>query len=353
MRALVYKGASASPVIALEDRPQPTLQLPTDCIVKMHRTTICGTDLHILHGNVPTCPPGRVLGHEGIGYVEEAGEGVKRFKKGDKVLISCITSCATCIPSRKGMSSHCKTGGWTLGHTNDGTQPEYVRIPHADSSLHPAPKAPEGDKDGKGLVTLSDILPTGLECGVLNGKVQPGCTVAIVGAGPVGLAALMTAQLYSPRTIVMIDRDESRLEVAKKMGATHTVVAGGDDVQKKAMALTDDGEGFDTVIEAVGYPATFELCQDLVAVGGTIANVGVHGSKVDLHLEKLWGHNITITTRLVDAAATPMLLKLYEARKLQTSSLVTHDFAFGDMVKAYDVFGKAAEHGALKLNIEM
>ncbi|KAK4983623.1 hypothetical protein LTR66_004617 [Elasticomyces elasticus] len=357
MKALVYKGASASPVIALEDRPQPTLQLPTDAIVKVLRTTICGTDLHILHGDVPTCPPGRVLGHEGVGEVFSAGDGVKRFKKGDKVLISCITSCATCIPCRKGLSSHCKTGGWTLGHTNDGTQAEYVRIPHADSSLHPAPKAPQGDEQGKGLVTLSDILPTGLECGVLNGKVQPGCTVAIVGAGPVGLAALMTAQLYSPRLIVMIDRDEKRLEVAKKMGATHAVVAGGgggdDDVQTKARALTDDGEGFDTVIEAVGYPATFELCQDLVAVGGTIANVGVHGSKVDLHLEKLWGHNITITTRLVDAAATPMLLKLYEAGKLQTSSLVTHDFAFSDMVKAYDVFGKAAEHGALKLNIEM
>lgn len=386
MKALVYKGASSSPVIAYEDKPRPTLASPSDAIVKVRRTTICGTDLHILKGDLPECTPGRILGHEGVGEIFQAGDSVKRFKTGDPVLISCITSCGTCVPCRKGMCSHCTTGGWILGHTIDGTQAEFVRIPHADTSLHPAPKFPEDDVSGKGLAMLSDILPTGLECGVLNGKVQPGGTVIVIGCGPVGLGILMTAQLYSPSMIVMVDGDESRLAIAKKMGATHTVVA-GPEAQANAQTLTN-GEGFDTVIEAVGIPATFEMAQNLVATGGTIANVGVHGTKVDLHLEKLWSENISkccgltslvsllnnvplaITTRLVDAVVTPMLLRLYEAGKLPTSALVTHgkfllvvqgvyantrvlDFPFKDIVKAYGVFGKAAEHSALKLNIEM
>lgn len=345
MKALIYKDIGT---VALEDRPQPTIQNPTDALVKVAYTTICGTDTHILKGDVPTCEPGRILGHEGVGTVQEVGDGVRKFQAGDRVLIACITSCATCTYCRRGMSSHCTTGGWILGHTTDGTQAEYVRIPNADSSLHPVPQG----VDEKALVMISDILPTGLECGVLNGKVQPGCSVAIVGAGPVGLAALMTAQLYSPSLLIVIDKDPNRLKVAKKLGAHHTVESGKEEPREAVKKLTDQ-IGCDTVIEAVGVPATFELCQDLVAPGGTIANVGVHGSKVDLHLEALWAMNISITTRLVDAVTTPMLLRLFAAGKLEAGQLITHDYAFTDMVTAYDTFKAAAEHAALKVLVQM
>lgn len=284
MKALVYKGIDS---VELQERPRPKLQSPTDAIIKLSKTTICGTDLHIRSGDVATCTPGRILGHEGVGIVEELGTSVTAFQEGEKVLISCISSCASCEYCRRGMYSHCKTGGWILGNTIDGTQAEYVRVPHAASSLYPIPPA----ANEEALVMLSDIFPTGLECGVLNGKVEPGGTVAIIGAGPVGLAALITAQLYSPSLIIMIDRDMNRLESAKKLGAHYAIDPTNGEAVKNVKSITD-GKGCDTVIEAVGIPATFELCQELVAPGGTIANVGVHGAKVDLHLEKLWSQNI-------------------------------------------------------------
>jgi alcohol dehydrogenase len=284
MKALVYKAVNS---VALQDRPVPTLSSPTDAIIKVTKTTICGTDLHIRKGDVATCKPGRVLGHEGVGIVQSAGSTVKRFKEGDRVLISCISSCATCEYCREGMYSHCTSGGWVLGNTIDGTQAEYVRIPHADSSLYAIPSG----ADEASLVMLSDIFPTGLECGVLNGKVQPGGTVVIVGAGPIGLAAIITAQMYSPSKIIAIDMDPKRLEVAKQLGATETIDSSKEDAVVRVKAITD-GKGCDSVIEAVGIPATFLLCQELLAPGGILANVGVHGTKVDLHLQNLWDRNI-------------------------------------------------------------
>ncbi|RMZ84814.1 hypothetical protein DV737_g1042, partial [Chaetothyriales sp. CBS 132003] len=344
MKALVYKGNGQC---ALEDRPVPTLKNATDAIVKMVYTTICGTDTHILHGDVPTCEPGRILGHEGAGVVQEVGAAVSRFKKGDKVLINCITSCASCVYCRRGMYSHCVKGGWILGHVQDGTQAEYVNIPFADQGLH---LIPEG-VDDKSIVMLSDILPTGLECGVLNGKVQPGGTVAVIGTGPVGLAAIITAQLYSPSLIIAIDKDENRLSVAKKLGANQAVVS--DDNAEAAVKKLTDGIGCDTVIEAVGVPATLELAQDLVAPGGVIANVGVHGKSCSLKIEKLWLQNIALTTRLVDTVTTPMLLKLYTAGTLKTDGLITHEYPFGKMEDAYGTFKAAAQHKALKMLISM
>ena len=308
MKALVYHGPGQK---QLEDRPKPTIQAPSDAIVKILKTTICGTDLHILKGDVPTCEPGRILGHEGVGVVEEVGPAVTAFHPGDHVLISCISSCGKCEYCRRGMYSHCTTGGWILGNEIDGTQAEYVRTPHADTSLY---HVPEGANE-EALVMLSDILPTGFECGVLNGKVSPGGTVAIVGAGPIGLAALLTAQFYSPAEIIMVDLDDNRLGLASQFGATHTVNSSDGKADDAVKALTG-GRGADTVIEAVGVPATFHLCQDLVAPGGIIANIGVHGTKVDLHLEKLWSHNVAITTRLVDTVTTPMLLKTVQSKKL-------------------------------------
>jgi alcohol dehydrogenase len=343
MKAFIYIGPGNK---RLEDRPKPELKAPSDAIVKMTKTTICGTDLHILKGDVATCRPGRILGHEGTGVIDTVGTGVTTFSPGDRVLVSCISACGKCEYCRRGMYSHCLTGGWILGNEIDGTQAEYVRIPHADTSLYPIPE----DADEEALVMLSDILPTGFECGVLNGKVAPGSTVAIVGAGPIGLATLLTAQFYSPAEIIMIDLDDNRLEVARRFGATRTVNSASGKAAEEVKAMTG-GCGVDTAIEAVGIPTTFLLCQDVVAPGGVIANIGVHGSKVDLHLERLWSHNIAITTRLVDTVTTPMLLKTVQAKKIDPKLLITHRFKFDQLLDAYETFGHAAKTKALKVMI--
>jgi alcohol dehydrogenase len=344
MQAFVYHGPGKK---ALESRPKPEIQAPTDAIVKMTKTTICGTDLHILKGDVPTCQPGRILGHEGIGIVDTVGPAVTAFKAGDRVLISCISACGKCAYCRKLMYSHCTTGGWILGNTIDGTQAEFVRIPYADTSLYPM----SDGADEEALVMLSDILPTGFECGVLNGKVQPGNTVAIVGSGPIGLAALLTSQFYSPAEIIMVDLDNNRLEVARRFGAT-AVVNSTDGNAVDTIMKTTGGRGVDTAIEAVGVPTTFELCEKIVAPGGVIANIGVHGTKVDLHLENLWDRNITITTRLVDTVSTPMLLNSLRSNKIDPKLLITHRFKLDHILEAYETFGHAADTRALKVIIE-
>jgi alcohol dehydrogenase len=343
MKALIYNGPGKT---ALEDRPKPGIKAPTDAIVRITKTTICGTDLHIIKGDVATCEPGRILGHEGVGVIDEVGGAVTSFKKGDHVLISCVSACGKCDYCRRQMYSHCTTGGWILGHRIDGTQAEFVRTPHADLSLY---HIPEG-ADEEALVMLSDILPTGFECGVLNGKVAPGGSVVIVGAGPVGLAALLTAQFYSPGQIIMIDLDDNRLEIARKFGATSTINSADGKAAAAVMALTGN-IGADTVIEAVGIPATFELCQQLIAPGGVIANVGVHGQPADLHLETLWDRNIAITTRLVDTATIPMLFKTVAAKKIDPTLLITHHFKLADILEAYDTFRNAAKTKALKVII--
>ena len=344
MKALVYHGPGKK---AFEDHARPEITAPGDAIVKISKTTICGTDLHILKGDLPSCTPGRILGHEGVGVIESVGAAVTAFKPGDRVLISCVSACGKCEFCRKGMFSHCTTGGWILGNTIDGTQAEFVRIPHADTSLYPIPEG----ADEEALVMLSDILPTGFECGVLNGKVQPGSSVAIVGSGPIGLAALLTAQFYSPGEIIMIDLDDNRLEVAKRFGATQTINSADGHAVEALMKLTD-GRGVDTAIEAVGVPATFELCEQIVAAGGVIANIGVHGVPVTLHMERLWDRNISITTRLVDTASTPMLLKVLKAERINPKLLITHRFKLSAILEAYDTFGNAAKTRALKVILE-
>ena len=341
MNALVYHGPGQK---SWEEKPNPTLQQTTDAIVRIVKTTICGTDLHILKGDLPEVTEGRILGHEGIGIIDEVGTAVTTFKKGDRVLISCISSCGKCAFCRKGMYSHCEQGGWILGHLIDGTQAEYVRIPFADTSLYHIPEHANDDA----IVMLSDILPTGFECGVLNGDVKPGDAVVIVGAGPVGLAALLTAQFYTPALLIVIDVDDNRLEVAMALGATHTINSQRDDVLHEVMSLTEK-RGADVAIEAVGIPATFDLCAAVIAAGGRIANVGVHGKPVELHLETLWSKNITITTRLVDTVTTPMLMKTVLAKKLDGTKLITHYFALNDIMQAYDTFEHAAREKALKV----
>ncbi|HEY5096387.1 MAG TPA: zinc-dependent alcohol dehydrogenase family protein [Candidatus Eremiobacteraceae bacterium] len=341
MKALVYLGDGKK---AYQDAPKPTITAPTDAIVKIVKTTICGTDLHILKGDVPTAQPGRILGHEGVGIIDEAGAAVSSFKKGDRVLISCVTSCGACVYCRRLMFSHCVNGGWILGNSIDGTQAEFVRIPYADTSLYPILDGENEDA----LVMLSDILPTGYECGVLNGHITPGSTVAIVGSGPIGLAALLTAQFYSPAEIIMIDLDGKRLETAKRFGATSIINSTDGKAHETLMKMTDD-RGVDTAIEAVGIPATFELCEQIVAAGGHIANIGVHGKPVSLHLEQLWDRNIAITTRLVDTVSTPTLLKMVRAQKIDPNRLITHHFKLEAIIDAYDTFEHAAKTGALKV----
>jgi alcohol dehydrogenase len=344
MKALVYHGPGKR---ALEDKPKPVIQLPTDAIVKITKTTICGTDLHIMKGDVPTVTDGRILGHEGVGVVDQVGAGVSTFRAGDRVLLSCISSCGKCGNCKKGMYSHCENGGgWILGNLIDGTQAEYVRIPFADNSMYPVPAG----ADEEALVMLSDILPTGFECGVLNGQVKPGDTVAIVGGGPIGLAALLTAQFYSPAEIIMIDIDANRLAIAKKFGATQTVDNSDGKAAEKVMALTSN-RGVDVAIEALGMAVSFDVCQAVVAAGGHIANIGVHGKAVQLNMDKLWDRNITLTTRLVDTVTTPMLLKTVASGKVRPAELITHHFDLADVMKAYDTFGNAMKERALKVII--
>ena len=312
MKGLVYGGPGK---IELKNIPKPGIEKPTDALVKIIKTTICGTDLGILHGKTPSCKPGTTLGHEGVGVIEEVGTGVRSFKKGDHVIISCITSDGTCEYCKKQMYSHCEDGGWILGHLINGTQAEYVRIPHADNSLHHIPKG----ADEESLVMLSDILPTGHEIGVLNGNVKPGDTIVIVGAGPIGMSVLLTSQFYSPAKIYMIDVDEN---------------------------------GVDVAIEAVGVPPTFDMCQDVIRPGGHVAVVGVHGKSVDFKLQDLWIKNITLRTGLVNTNTTPMLLKTVVSEKIDPKKLITHHFKLANIMKAYEVFGNAGKEKAMKVIIE-
>lgn len=343
MKALVYQGPGKKDWI---DRQKPAIQKPTDVIVKVMKTTICGTDLHILKGDVPTVDEGRILGHEGVGVVEEVGSAVRNFKKGDSVLISCITSCGSCPNCKRQLYAHCDDGGWILGHRIDGTQAEYVRVPHGDNSLYVIPQG----ADEEALVMLSDILPTGLEIGVQSGGVKPGDTIAIVGAGPVGMSALLTAQFYSPSRIIMIDMDPARLALARQFGATDTIQVGQEDAAAAVMQLTG-GQGVDVAIEAVGVPATFDICQKIVMPGGKLANVGVHGKPVDLHIEDLWIKNINISMGLVCTSTTPMLLKTVGSGKLDPKKLITHRFGLNEILDAYEVFANAAREKAMKVII--
>ncbi|WP_226998846.1 zinc-dependent alcohol dehydrogenase family protein [Flavisolibacter tropicus] len=343
MRALVYNGPES---IELKEVAVPTLNKPTDALIKITMTTICGTDLGIIKGKVPDVKPGTTLGHEGVGIVQEVGTAVRNFKKGDHVLISCITSDGTCEYCKKGMYAHCEDGGWILGHLINGTQAEYVCIPHADNSLHHIPPG----SDEEALVMLSDILPTGYEIGVLNGRVKPGDTIAIIGSGPIGLAALLTAQFYSPAKIYMVDMDNNRLSVAKRFGATHVINSETEDPVQRVMVETKDG--VDVAIEAVGLPASFDVCQRIVRPGGHLAVIGVFGHGVDLQLDKLWIKNITMTTGLVSTYTTPMLLKTVASGKLEPKKLITHRFKMNDILNAYNVFGNAGTEKALKVIIE-
>lgn len=341
MKALIYYGVGT---LQWEDKPEPKILSMTDAIVRMKKTTICGTDLHILKGNVSTVSSERILGHEGIGVIEEIGTSVTEHKVGDTVLISCITSCGKCANCKKGNYGHCATGGWMLGNTIDGCQAEYVRIPHANGSLHQLPAG----ADEEAYVMLSDILPTGFEIGVMEGKVYPGCTLAIVGAGPVGLAALLTAQFYSPAKIIMIDIDENRLRVAENLGATDLINNRDGKAVDGVMKLTA-GIGVDVTIEAIGTPAGWDICENIVAAGGNIAILGVHGKSVTLHLEQMWKRNFTMTAGLVHTTTIPMLMSAVQSGRVQPRKLISHHLGLSEIRHAYDVFGTAAKYQALKV----
>jgi alcohol dehydrogenase len=345
MKALVYHGPGLR---AWETAPDPSILEPTDAIVRIDSSTICGTDLHILKGDVPEVKPGTVLGHEAVGTIVATGAAVSTLQEGDRVLVSCITSCGRCRFCREGHYGLCTGGGgWIFGHLIDGLQAEYARVPFADTSVH---KVPDSLTDEQ-VLFLADILPTSYEVGVLNGKVGPGDTVAIVGAGPIGLAAVMTAKLLTPSRVVAIDLDTSRLDKAREFGADFTIDNGREDAVAAVQELTG-GLGADVAIEAVGVPETFELCTELIRPGGRVANVGVHGHSATLHLEKLWIQDVTITTGLVDTVTTPILMQLIEQGKLDPTIFATHRFSLADTMDAYDTFGSAAESGALKVVLD-
>jgi alcohol dehydrogenase len=342
MKALVYHGPGNK---SWDDVPDPVLIDDTDAIVRVDVTTLCGTDLHILKGDVPAVVDGRILGHEAVGTVTEVGSAVTAVKPGDRVVVSCVSACGRCRYCREGMYGQCLGGGgWILGHTINGTQAELVRVPFADTSTYVMPAG----LDDEAALMLSDILPTSYEVGVINGCVRPGDTVAVVGAGPIGLSAILAARLFSPGHIVAIDLADSRLEAAKQFGADVTINATREDVDAQLRTLTG-GLGVDVAIEAVGTPGTFETCAKIVRPGGHVANIGVHGSPATLHLEDLWSRNVTITTGLVDTWSTSTLLKLVCSDQLDAKRFVTHRFALGDIVDAYDTFGRAADTAALKV----
>jgi len=344
MRALVYHGPGSK---SWEEVPDPVLVESTDAIIGVDTTTICGTDLHILKGDVPEVVDGRILGHEAVGTVEAVGDAVTTIRPGDRVLVSCISSCGRCRYCRDGSYGQCLGGGgWILGHTINGTQAQFVRVPFADTSTYKLPASVTDEQ----AVMLSDILPTSYEVGVLNGTVRPADVVAIVGAGPIGLAATLTSRLFSPRHVVAIDLADSRLEMAKQFGADETINPGRDDVVARVRALTE-GLGADVVIEAVGVPETFEMCTDLVRPGGHVANIGVHGKPARLALDKLWAANVTITTGLVDTYSTPTLLQMVASGQVDVGAFATHHFDLEDIEVAYDTFGRAADTKALKVVI--
>jgi alcohol dehydrogenase len=342
VKALVYEGPGSK---AWKDVPNPTIQDDGDVVVRVDITTICGTDLHILKGDTPEVTAGRILGHEAVGTVEQIGTGVKTLKVGDRVLVSCVSACGHCHYCRQGHFGQClHGGGWILGHNIDGTQAELVRVPFADNSTYAIPMGVSDEE----MLMLADILPTAYEVGVLNGHVQPGDTVAVVGAGPIGLSAITGARLFSPSTIIAIDLDDERLDAAKRFGADLTFNNSKDDPIAFVRTLTENF-GVDVAIEAVGVPATFELCTALVRPGGHVANIGVHGKPATLHLESLWTRDVTITTGLVDTYSTPTLLKLVAAKQIDAAKFVTHRFKMDDIVAAYDTFARAGDTGALKV----
>jgi alcohol dehydrogenase len=345
MKALVFHGPGQR---SWEDVPEPKIEEPTDAIVRIDSATICGTDLHILKGDVPEVTPGTILGHEAVGTVVETGTAVTTLRAGDRVLVSCITSCGRCRFCKEGHYGLCTGGGgWIFGHLINGLQAEYARVPFADTSVY---KVPEELTDEQ-VLFLADILPTSFEVGVMNGGVQPGDTVAIVGAGPIGLAAVLTAKLFTPGRIVVIDPAQPRLEKALELGADVAIDNSVEDAVERVMELTER-LGADVAMEAVGIPETFELCADLVRPGGRVANIGVHGHPATLHLERLWIRDVTITTGLVDTFTTPRLLKLIVEGRLDATPFATHRFPLGETMAAYDVFADAAHTNALKVVLE-
>jgi alcohol dehydrogenase len=342
MRAMVYHGPGQK---AWEEVPDPEITDDGDAIVQVDTVTICGTDLHILKGDVPAVANGRILGHEAVGTIVEVGEGVHTCRPGDRVLVSCVSACGTCRYCREGHYGQCLSGGgWILGHKINGTQADYVRAPFADNSLYPLP---DGVPDEE-ILMLADILPTSYEVGVLNGNIRPGDVVAIVGAGPIGLSAITGARLFSPSHIVAVDLADARLQAAKEFGADVTVNNSREDPLTVIGKLTE-GLGADVTIEAVGVPATFELAVKLARPGGRIANIGVHGEPATLHLEEQWIRNITITTGLVDTYSTPTLMRLVASRQIDARKFITHHFGMDEFPEAYDVFARAADTGALKV----
>ncbi|WP_146339729.1 zinc-dependent alcohol dehydrogenase family protein [Nesterenkonia sp. NBAIMH1] len=347
MKAMVHQGPGS---FVWQEHPTPQIRKPTDAIVKIEATTICGTDLHILKGDVPTVEPGRVLGHEGVGAVTEVGAAVTEIAVGDRVIVSCISACGKCSYCADGMFSHCLADegasglGWLLGHLIDGTQAEYVRVPFAETSLHRVPQGVAAED----AVMISDILPTGHEIGIRYGAVKPGDVVAVIGAGPVGLAAMMTASLYGPSRVIAVDIDANRVEQAERFGVSDGVISSDPEWKEQILALTD-GLGVDVAIEAVGVPSTWDMCLEIVRPGGHVANVGVHGKPVSFPLESAWIQNLTITTGLVNTNTSRMLIKLLAQGRLDAGAFISHRFSLDDIESAYTTFSSAAETKALKV----
>lgn len=330
MKAFVYHGPEK---MSLDQVPKPTIIKPTDAIVKVTTSTICGTDKHIRHGGMPEVEPGRIIGHEFCGIVEEVGSSVNKFKKGDKVAVSCVTQCMDCYYCRRGMYSQCTTGSWIYGYMIDGCQADYVRVPYADSGMYIIPDSLT-DED---VLFVGDILSTGY-FGAENGNIQPGDTVAVFGSGPVGMCAMATARLWGPARIVAVDIDDSRLEFAKKNGwADYGLNPQKVDVVQALKDMTG-GRGADVTIEANGFEPTFKGAIDGVRAGGTVSLIGVFEKPQVVEMNKLWIKNIAIKMGLVNANRISELIDLIKEGKLNMKPLITHTLPLSQVAEGYDIF---------------
>lgn len=345
MKALVHDGNGT---IAIKERPKPEPVEPGDAIVRVTLSTICTSDLHIIHGAVPRALPNTVLGHEFVGVIEQVGENVTNLAPGDRVAVSCETFCGECFYCKRGWVNNCAQGGWELGCRLDGCQAEFVRVPYAE---HTCSIIPDSVTDEDALF-LGDIVATG-QWGAEIAELERGCTVAVIGAGPVRLATMMCAKLAEPGRIIAIDIDAKRLALAQERGlADETMDASvmSLDAIETAVHNMTEGRGADAVVEAAGGSNTFEMAWRIARPNAVVVISAMYEGPQTLPLHEMYGKNLVFKTGGVDAANMNETMKLVEKGRINTICLVSKRYALNDILEAYRAF-EAHEDGCLKMII--
>lgn len=330
MKAVVYKGNG---IVCLEDRPIPVIEKETDAIVRVTRSTICSSDLHIKHGAVPRAKENIVLGHEFVGEIVEVGRKVKNFFVGDRVSVNVETFCGECFFCKQGYVNNCIHGGWELGCRIDGGQAEYARIPMADQGLT---KIPDDVSDEEALFN-GDILATGYWAASI-GEIKPADTVVVLGAGPTGLCTLMSIKLYSPATVIVVDTSTDRLNLAKEQGLADVCLNPLEvDIEEEILKLTQ-GRGADRVFEVAGGENTFQLAWKVARPNAIVILVALYEKEQTLPLHQMYGKNLVFKTGGVDANSCEAIMKMVECKKIDTSCLITHRGPLNDVMEGYRIF---------------